>query len=156
MSGSEKEGAHSDLKIVLFEKHPLKKNLYSALMRQLTKTGTIDKARCCLLEVKFANDVFTVTVVLLGLEVNTGETVLVASMREALNLSLGANIKFELAFAKWAISTEESHEKRIKTFVDRAADSLMIKQLQSDKIFVSSGNETRIGDGDGSSVLSQV
>jgi hypothetical protein len=51
-------------------------------------------------------------------------------MREALTLSLVANIKFKLAFAKWASSTADSHEKRIATFVDRAADSLMLKKLQ--------------------------
>lgn len=48
----------SDLKIALFEKVGIKKALYCNLKRRF-------KEDICLLEVKFANDVFTVTMVLL-------------------------------------------------------------------------------------------
>ena len=61
----------SDLKMALFDKPSLKKALYSCLMKRLVKqpeqtTEATTSKPICLLEVKSANEVFTVTLVLLG------------------------------------------------------------------------------------------
>jgi len=92
--------------------------------------------------------------VLLGLAAETGEAVLFKSMREALTHCLTANIKFKLAFAKWASEGADSHEKRVATFIDRAAEEFMVKELPADKIFGVTGADTSMNHVDSSSVLS--
>ena len=84
----------SDLKIPLYDKQSLKKALYCGLMKRLM---TPDKpAPICLLEVKLADDVFTVTLALLG-ESSESEDILIMAMKEALFHSLAHNMKFKLA-----------------------------------------------------------
>lgn len=99
----------SDLKIAIFEKAPLKKALYSSLMKRLVVGLGIDGSEAappvCLLEVKLANDVFTVTLVLLSSPVAANaeqcEKVLLLAMKESLQHCLNGNIKVKLAMDKW-------------------------------------------------------
>ena len=115
-SGGDAEGAHSDLKINLYEKHPVKKALYAALKQDLLSKQVGD-SHALLLEVKLANDVFTITMVLLGVPDVDGQEMLQRATSVALSRSLTANMRFKLAFEKWNPNSKESFPSRVETFV---------------------------------------
>ena len=93
--------------MALFDKTSLKKALYSGLLKRLLITLEKKPAPICLLEVKLASEVFTVTLVLLGETSSGSGDILIMAMKEALLHSLTQNIKFKLVQEKWGGATNE-------------------------------------------------
>ena len=108
-------------------------------MRRIVKVSSKVKERegqapVCLLEVKYANDVFTITLVLLnGVVLEDKQRFVDESLREALKQSLGQNIKFKLAVEKWG-SRDHTLDARLSKFVQRAASELLFKELSVSKL----------------------
>ena len=60
----------------------------------------------CLLDVKGKNDVFTVTVAVIGPVDHISVEKVQSCLNDAIGVSLRGNVKFKLALDKWADSSE--------------------------------------------------
>ena len=77
----------------------------------------------CLLDVKCKNDVFTVTVAVIG-TVDIGVEKIQSCLNDAIGVSLKGNIKLTLALDKWAdsFSGGDKFNEKVQKFIRKAIE----------------------------------